>query len=129
MPAAEKVALIDSPWSQRHCHWFNYSATSSRREPCSPGAKFSLLVGIGRMKLRAGSARRAPPRARNRTWHVKTLKNLENFTVFDRVDHIWLVLIDQERSRTIKKSQEKDETIKDDQRRSKNKVVNFRGNI
>ena len=29
----------------------------------------------------------------------------------------------------IKKSQEKDETIKDDQRRSKNKVVNFRGSM
>ena len=110
------------------------------------------------MKQGAGAARRAPPLARNKTRLVKTaaelkaflniktrygdvsLKDFENFTVFDR---IWLYLTsfdrsrtikklwnnDQERSRTIKKSEKKNETIKDDQGRSKNKVVNFRGSI
>ena len=56
----------------------------------------------------------------------KILKILLYWIVFD---YIWLVLIDQERSRTIKKSEKKDETIKDDQGRSKNKVVNFRGSM
>ena len=85
---------------------------------------------------------RAPPRARNRTRLVQTelnaclnkknrygdvtLKNIENFIVFYCIwSYLPIVLIDRERSRRVKK----DETIKNDQERSKNKVVNFRGSI
>ena len=124
-------------------------ANGARRALLVPS--FRCSPTLNKMKQGSGASHRAPPRARNRTRFVKTaaelsaclniknrygdvtLKNFENVIVFYRIltyfivfDHIWIVLIDRERSRkcqrTIKidhersrKVKKKDESIKNDQ--------------